>query len=111
MEYLSVMKYMIPTKLIAAQVDSEYIHDVHFPWMNEPNYRQAYLATLGMADEQYQALYDRYIDGILLDTLSTHMYTSSISTYGDMIRWIRRDPHTVYRVLGGDLSTVDVLRK
>lgn len=110
MEYLSVMKYMIPTKLVD-HPEIEYIHNIHFPWMNEYNYRQAYLATLGMADIKYQSLYDSYINDILLNILSIQMYTYDVSTYTKMIEWIRKDHRIVYMVLGGDLSMVDILRR
>jgi len=95
-----------------------YLLRVHFPWVpiscstNDYThlYRQAYLATRGMADPQYQSMYDAHIEPILIDKIGKLFFLHQESDYIRLMQYVRKRPYLVRDIIEDNMDVDVTLR-
>lgn len=116
---VSILKYANPEKVLSYMKEKrigrdweEYLLRIHFPWMTIPLglesyvslYYQAYLATYGRANPQYQNIYNSYIEPILMDKIGQYFWQNQKSDYLQLYTHARRNPLLVRNLLEGNIS-------
>jgi hypothetical protein len=114
-----IVKYMTPDAILKNIEDEDiyrYLLYVHYPWIlgEKDNpitlYRQAYLATMNMANTHYQSIYNNYIEPILMERLQILFWQKKVDSYDILYQYVRKDPILVRDILTNNVNIDVVIR-
>lgn len=115
---MDILKYKYPPQIInyllsgrGTSQDASYLVSIHFPWIKRSQYtdpirtyQQAYLATLNMADQDIQEIYDQYVSSLLLSRIGDNFYFPDRNDYDRLISYIKTNPDVVQDIIRGNIS-------